>query len=319
MSSAEAVPPGLERAVREALAGAEPADQGTRADVPEPLNFRAVSGGCIANALRVSAPGRSSAFLKWAPRGDPAAATFDAEAAGLEALAASGAVRVPGVLGRLEAEDGAGLLLEWLEPVRPGAGAWRALGRSLAALHGADPPLGGPGWSADNFIGTLPQSNEPASDWAEFWWARRLQPQIEMAGAALGALAPRLDHLCEALPDLLSGIGEDGLSLLHGDLWSGNVLFTDAADTGSAGDDCEGALIDPSVYVGHREVDLAMAELFGGFPPAFFEGYEGERPTLPGYADRRPVYQLYHLLVHVNLFGAGYLPGTARALEQIGA
>ncbi|MEN8375702.1 MAG: fructosamine kinase family protein [Gemmatimonadota bacterium] len=324
MSSAQAVPPGLERAVLAALAGAEP-EGDSPAGGSSNLDCRAVSGGCIANALRVSGPGKSSAFLKWAPPRDPAAQTFQAEADGLRALASTGAVRVPRVLGLPAAGDGMGLLLEWLEPTPAKRSSWRELGAAVAALHSAPVEVPGPGWPAHNFIGLLPQSNDDAGDWPEFWWTRRLAPQIELAAGTLGGLLPRLERLRDALPDLLAGAREEGLSLLHGDLWSGNVVFAregvgvrePVASRVEPADAPIGALIDPSVYAGHREVDLAMAELFGGFPPAFFEGYQKERPTLPDYPARRPIYQLYYLLVHVNLFGGGYLAGVRNVLGQL--
>lgn len=290
--------------------------------------YRAVSGGCIANALRVDDAGGPRAFLKWSPADDPASATFRAEREGLAALAEAGVVRVPRVLGLLETPAATGLLLEWLDPAAPAPGAWRALGSRLARLHRA-PAAAEAGWPADNYIGPLPQANAPAGSWAGFWRSRRLLPQVERAAGTLGSLAARVDALADRLPELLEGAEEDGLSLLHGDLWSGNVHFTPAALAGRSEDgdrvaadvqfaDPEAALIDPSVYVGHREVDLAMATLFGGFPRPFDQGYRAEWPLAGGWARRRPVYQLYYLLVHVNLFGASYLQGVARALERVG-
>jgi protein-ribulosamine 3-kinase len=277
------------------------------------VGYVAVSGGCIAHAVRVDGPDGPLAFLKWSPAGDPAAATYPAEQAGLAALASSHAVKVPRVLGRLAEEGAAGLLLEWLPPAASSDEGWRRFGRSLARLHAARPGVR-PGWPDDNALGPLPQSNAPAEGWGDFWWRRRLLPQIDLAASHLGALTERLHALAEHLPALLDEAFEaDGASLLHGDLWSGNVHWTAGADGPRA------ALIDPSTYYGHREVDLAMAALFGGFPAPFWEGYEDERPLRPGPARRRPAYQLYYLLAHVNLFGASYLARTAEAVAALEA
>ena len=291
-------------------------------------SYRRVSGGCIAHAARVDGPDGPLAFLKWSPAGDPAAATYEAEEAGLGGLAGAGAVRVPRVLARLAAADAGGLLLEWLPPRRADRAAWTRFGRALARLHrpladdrsrGVDPGATA-GWDADNFIGPLPQENAPADGWGDFWWRRRLLPQLRRGRAAPGslgecvaALEARLKPLAGPLAAALGEAAEaDGIALLHGDLWSGNVHFTQDGRGG-----IEAALIDPSVYRGHREVDLAMAALFGGFPDAFLDAYEAEAPLLRGAESRRPAYQLYYLLVHVNLFGESYLAGTERAVDAL--
>lgn len=274
---------------------------------------RPVGGGCITPALRLELPGGPS-FLKYAER--PAAGVFPAEARGLDALrrAAGDGLRVPAVRESFcpEAEGAPGepgwILMEWIEPGARGPGCDERLGRGLAALHRA--AEGRWGWEEDNFIGSLPQPNAAAPTWAEFWRDRRLEPQLRRsrdAGHAPGG-ARDWERLLARLPDLLAPAGEDGPSLLHGDLWSGNVLAS------SAGEPC---LVDPAAYRGHREVDLAMADLFGGFPPRFHAAYREAWPLLPGYREgRRPVYQLYYLLVHVNLFGGGYVAGTRAALHE---
>jgi protein-ribulosamine 3-kinase len=267
-----------------------------------------VGGGCISPTARVRTGSGSSYFLKWSGPDLPDG-LLPAEARGLEALAAAGAVRVPAVVAT--GRDAPWLLLEWLEPGAPDPGAWRRLGADLARLHGTR----GPGFGSEhpNFIGSIPQSNDPSDDWAEFWMERRLEPRLRQA-LEDGQLGPedrrRFRRLGERLPDLLGPAAEDGPSLLHGDLWSGNVHMLE---------DGSPAVIDPSVYYGHREVDLAMADLFGGFGPGFRDAYEEAWPLAPGYAPtRRAVYQLYYLLVHVNLFGGGYVSGTRRALTDAG-
>lgn len=261
-----------------------------------------VSGGCISEAFRVDLAA-GSIFLKHNPDAPPE--MFAAEADGLRALraAADGALRIPDVL----AVDGAWIALEWLEPGPRGPGFGERLGRGLAALHRAGG--GGWGWDRANFIAVLPQDNRPTETWAEFWAERRLRPQLEMARAAgrgAGSSAD-WDRLIARLPALLAPAEEDGPSLLHGDLWGGNVLS-------AAG---EPALIDPAAYRGHREADLAMTELFGGFDVRFHAAYGEAWPLLPGFREvRRDLYQLYHLLAHVNVFGGTYGAQTAAMLRR---
>jgi protein-ribulosamine 3-kinase len=258
-----------------------------------------VGGGCISPAWRVRLLDGRELFVKAAPA-DASADLLESEAGSLRRLAAAGAIRIPAVL----AEGRGWLALEWLAPGRPTQASWRELGRGLARLHRTQGP--GFGWDRDNFIGSLPQRNGEAASWAEFWARYRLRPQLQRAGSRLSSRAMAdFEMLLRKLPELLQAGAEDGPSLLHGDLWSGNVLMTASGP----------ALVDPSSYYGHREVDLAMAELFGGFPAAFHEAYAAEWPLLPGASVRRPVYQLYYLLVHVNLFGGSYVAGTEAALQ----
>ncbi len=266
-----------------------------------------VGGGCVSPTARVESESGDVAFLKWA---DGASRMFAAEAEALEALAAAGAVRVPEVLGSA-AEAPAWLLLEWMEPGDGGAAAWRRLGAGLAALHRATAEAWG--WPADNFIGSLPQENGWMARWPAFWRERRLLPQLRRAyasghfsGADRRAFAALLDRLDGLLGEAAAA---DGPSLLHGDLWGGNVHMTTDAP----------ALVDPSIYYGHREVDLAMSELFGGFRAEFHAAYREAWPLRPGYVEaRRAVYQLYYLLVHVNLFGGSYVAGARAAVARVG-
>jgi len=163
-----------------------------------------------------------------------------------------------------------------------GSGDSVALARMLAKLHRQTGPRYG--WHRDGYIGLSPQANAWADDWSEFWWSRRLAPQLARAGL-------RAEFLRHALKG-----HRPAPSLLHGDLWSGNAGFIDDGPV----------LFDPAVYYGDREADLAMSELFGGFAPEFYAAYEQELPLDEGYAWRKPLYNLYHLLNHLNLFGAGY-------------
>lgn len=268
-----------------------------------------VGGGCISPALRVESEAGDVAFLKWGT-GDVPSAMFRAEATSLQAMRTSGTVRVPQVLAVGDVGPG-WILLEWLPPGSAGPGTWEELGRALARMHMVRAERFG--WREDNFIGSLPQENAWAAEWPDFWRARRLEPQLRRAyagGHFAGGHRRRFELLLDRLPELLAPAAEDGASLVHGDLWGGNVHVT--ADGAPA-------LIDPAAYHGHREVDLAMSELFGGFGRGFYRAYDEVWPLADGYAPvRRAIYQLYYLLVHVNLFGGGYASQTLSALSEAG-
>ncbi len=229
---------------------------------------------------------------------------FRAEAAALEALDRCDGLRVPAVVAVGHGAGRAFLVLEHIELRSLDGRSGQALGQGLASLH----RLTGErhGWWRDNTIGTTHQDNTPDSDWRAFWRERRLRPQLALAArnGAGGRLADLGERLIAALPDILDG--HDPMpSLLHGDLWSGNA----AADPAG-----RPVVFDPASYHGDRETDLAMAELFGGFPEAFHRAYREVWPLDPGYRLRRGLYQLYHVLNHYNLFGGGYL---ARSLDLI--
>ena len=267
-----------------------------------------VSGGSIAHAVRLVAGGRAL-FVKW---GDAdVASTFPAEAEGLEALrAAESPLRVPEVVARRppDGEVPGFLLMDWMDAGRRSRGFWERFGQGLADLHRHTAPRYG--FATDNFIGRLPQRNGWMPTWPAFFRRCRLEPQVAMARER-GRWRPEWDaglsRLLGSLRDLLPERPEP--SLLHGDLWSGNYLVT---VDGSA------ALIDPAVYYGHREAELAYTELFGGFEPAFYEAYREAWPLEPGYEERREVYNLYHLLNHLNHFGGGYAHDVARVLKAYG-
>jgi len=264
---------------------------------------RGLSGGDINEAQAVTLEDGREIFVK--TNRQPPAGMFAAEASGLEWLAQAGALRVPAVL----AADERFLALELIRPGKPRSSFDEELGRGLAELHRATPERFG--LDHDNFIGRLPQSNRPAATpgWAAFYRERRLEPQLRAAGSA-GLIPPELrrdfDRLFDRLEQLVGP--EEPPARLHGDLWGGNLMC-----------DGEGApcLIDPAVYGGHREMDLAMMRLFGGFRTATFAAYGEAYPPAPGHGERVALYQLYPLLVHVNLFGGSYVASVAAALASL--
>ncbi len=260
-----------------------------------------LGGGSINDAAEVSLSDGTRVFVKTHP--NPPRGMFAAEARGLRWLEEAAAIRVPRVLALSDAEP-AFLALELLSPSRRRARFDEELGRSLAALHAFGAPCFG--LDHDNFIGRLAQSNTPANDWPTFYWHSRLEPQLRLA-ADQGLIGERtrsgFDALRDALPELVGPAERP--SRLHGDLWGGNLHVDER------GAPC---VIDPAVYGGHREMDLAMMRLFGGFGERVFAAYDEAMPLSAG-ADRRvPLYQLYPLLVHVNLFGSSYLSSVERAL-----
>ena len=263
-----------------------------------------VSGGSIASAYRVeSATG--PLFLKLGPKAQ--LPMFEAEADGLAALEEAGHLRVPRELGFGESSNTAYLLLTWLSLRPPGVHTQAALGKGLAQQHRV---LGSThGWRRDNFIGATPQLNGPENHWLDFLRKRRFDPQLELAlrNGFGGALQDRGQALLNNLEDLFDLMPAP--SLLHGDLWGGNW-----------GADEQGApwVFDPAVYYGDRETDLAMTRLFGGFGADFYRAYQQEWPLPTGWQRRQALYQLYHVLNHLNLFGAGYLGHAGQLLDELG-
>lgn len=230
---------------------------------------------------------------------------LEAEAAALRELIATHSVRAPQPLCSGTAAGQAFLVLEYLD--LRGSGDAARLGEQLAALHRVPQPQFG--WAHDNWIGSTPQPNGWQHDWVAFWRDRRLGFQLRLA--AKNGYGGALQRDGEALLSRLDGFF-DGYtpapSLLHGDLWGGNHGYL--AD-GSP------VVFDPAVYAGDRECDLAMSELFGGFAPAFYAAYREAWPLDSGYAVRRTLYNLYHILNHVNMFGGGYAAQAQRMLAQL--
>lgn len=261
-------------------------------------SVRAVSGGDINEAVLIVLKDGRRIFLKENSRAN--SGFFEAERTGLAAIQQTHAIRVPEVLGTGTLEERSYLMMEYLEAAPAKKDYWEHFGRELAGMHQAAAsgwtPGGTFGFTEDNYIGAGRQKNDVTDHWIPFFRELRLEAQLRKASYYFSpedrrAMQSVLDHLDEYLVEPAYP------SLLHGDLWSGNFV---------TGPDGYAWLIDPAVYVGHAEADLAMTELFGGFAPAFYGAYEEAGPLLPGYADRRDLYNLYHLLNHLNLFGRSY-------------
>ncbi len=267
------------------------------------VSVRRLGGGDVNEAFAVVLGDGRRLFVKTQQR--PPADLFAREAEGLAWLDAAGALRVPRVID-IGAAEPAYLALEYIETGSPGPAHDEALGRGLAALHAAGAPAFG--FARGNFIGPIPQDNRPCESWAQFYAERRLLPLLRRAidaGRAPGAWTARVERLCTRLPRL-AGAAEPP-ARLHGDLWSGNVLTDERGLP---------VLIDPAVYGGHREVDLAMLRLFGSPSPRVFAAYDEAFPLAPDSAGRVALYQLYPLLVHVHLFGGGYAASFDAALRR---
>jgi fructosamine-3-kinase len=262
---------------------------------------RPVSGGDISAAWRLdSAAG--SVFLKTGPASSYE--MFAAEAEGLAELSQANAVRVPAVIAFGEQRGSAFVALEWLRFESIDRVSERRLGEQLAALHRTTKPRYG--WHRDNTIGLTRQNNAWSDSWVDFYREHRLRYQLELAASNgfAGALQTEGAQLLKRLPVFFEHYTPVA-SLLHGDLWGGNWAS------------CAGqpVIFDPAVYYGDRETDLAMTRLFGGFGKAFYAAYESSWPLQPGHQQRSDLYQLYHVLNHLNLFGSAYL-GRALALIE---
>jgi fructosamine-3-kinase len=266
----------------------------SRAATPRPIG-----GGDISAAWRFDT-GHRDVFLKTGPASS--VEMFSAEAEGLAEIAKTNTVRVPEVLAVGMTTDAAFLALEWLSFERPGKHIEQQLGERLAMMHRTVEDRFG--WYRNNTIGLTPQHNNWSGDWIAFFREHRLGYQLRLAAnnGFTGKLQTNGARLLKRLPVFFEGYTPPP-SLLHGDLWGGNW-------SGAGG---EPVIFDPAVYYGDRETDLAMTKLFGGFGQPFYEAYETAWPLQAGSRERQHLYQLYHVLNHLNLFGSGYL-GRALAL-----
>jgi protein-ribulosamine 3-kinase len=269
----------------------------------QPESPRTVSGGCI-NTAYVLGDGRQTWFVKTnrADRLD----MFEAEADGLDALAATQTMATPRALCSGTCDGIAYLVVEYLAMGRNGPDGWHQAGQRLAAMHRHTEQRFG--WHRSNTIGATPQHNDWTGNWTQFWRDRRLGFQLEEA--ARNGHSGRLQRLGDQLRSRLDVLidHQPAASLLHGDLWSGNLAFTRAG---------EPVIYDPATYFGDREADLAMTELFGGFDAEFYAAYFDAWPVDDGYRVRKTLYNLYHILNHLNLFGGGYGSQAERMIEQL--
>lgn len=270
-----------------------------------------ISGGDINEAYGLTLTGGSRIFMKTNAKEN--LSFFTAEAAGLAAIAGTAAIGTPRILGTGTDEGRGGysfLLLEFISGQSRSRDYWENFAVQLATMHRVPTaglvPDGKYGFGSDNYIGRRRQINRAHESWIGFFRECRLEPQFQAVARYFDRedqkrIGRFLDHLDEIL------VEPEYPSLLHGDLWSGNVIV---------GNDGSAWLIDPAVYVGHAEADLAMTELFGGFPPVFYDTYQKAAPLQPGYERRRDIYNLYHLLNHLNMFGRMYLPEVKHILGR---
>ena len=257
----------------------------------EVTQSHSVSGGCINQGYHLI--GGDRAFFVKVNQADRVA-MFEAEAEGLREMDGTRTIRVPRPICWGKTENSGYLVLEWLDLGRGNRNAWESMGRQLADLH-RNISQKGFGWQHQNTIGSTAQINPWTQAWIDFWVEHRLGYQFHLAQRR-GGHFPKQKQLMAAIPQLLSHHNPQP-SLVHGDLWSGNVAVVRSG---------EPIIFDPATYYGDREVDLAMTELFGGFPAEFYRAYQQVFPLPDGYKQRKTLYNLYHILNHFNLFGGGY-------------
>ena len=269
---------------------------------------QSVGGGCINRAEVVTLSDGRRFFVKSNP--NPRPGMFPCEAEGLAALAAPGAIRVPRPIATGGEQPGGvpWIVMEYIPTGRPGPDFSERFGRQFAALHRAT-VHNRCGFHRDNYLGATPQENAWSDDWVGFWRQRRFGFQLRLGqetGQFDAELSHRLERVMERLPELI-GLPEEPACLLHGDLWGGNYLADDRG---------EPVLIDPAVYYGRREADLAMTLLFGGFDGRFYSAYHEAWPLADGSEARLEIYKLYHLLNHLNHFGQSYRGGCMSILKR---
>ena len=269
------------------------------------VSSRPCSGGCIHKAEILTLADGREFFVK---SGKGVRQMYEQEAVGLEALFDSDSIRVPKIVALVSSAGVDQLVLECVVTGKPKSGFFEQFGRDLAKLHKCSSGQGF-GWPDDNWIGSTPQENSWRSDWPDFFTENRLRPQLKLA-VDNGLSTPQLSKLgtrvIDKVPQLLSGTQEPP-ALLHGDLWSGNFMCDGEGRT---------VIFDPAAYFGHREMEFAMTKLFGGFTEAFYQAYEEVWKLPEGWQERVDLYQLYHLLNHLNLFGTSYLEQCLRGLKR---
>ena len=266
--------------------------------------IQSVSGGDISEAYLMET--ETERFFCKINHGENGYELFKAEKIGLQAIAQSKTISVPNILLCEPLEKGGFLVMDYIEPKRPTETDFELLGHQLAALH-HNTTQDEFGFSSDNYIGNLEQSNSNHTQWAEFYVQERLAPQLQLAkdtGRLNDNEIPSGNQLLTTCKNLFP---DTKPSLLHGDLWSGNYLISENGTP---------YLIDPAVYYGHHEVDIAMTRLFGGFGASFYNAYQEHFAPLGNEKERTDIYQLYYLLVHLNLFGNSYKASVTEILRR---
>lgn len=265
-------------------------------------NQRSVSGGCINQGYSLVG-GNITYFVKINQASQ--VGMFAAEALALKQMSATQTIRVPQPICWGMAEKASYIVLEWMEFGRGTNQSWEEMGRKLGAMHhhlGADKF----GWEQNNTIGSTSQMNTWSDSWADFFAEHRIGYQLKLARRR-GGNFPEYTQVVEIVRELLTD-RKPQPSLVHGDLWSGNVAVTQKG---------EPVILDPATYYGDHEVDLAMTELFGGFSGIFYRGYNEVFPVDKGYQKRKTIYNLYHILNHFNLFGGGYGTQANQMIQKI--
>lgn len=265
-------------------------------------NASNLGGGDINSAALIQSDNKKY-FVKW-NNADAYPEMFEKEAKGLKLLAEPNIIKVPKVIGNSEVDNISYLILEYLEPAAKIGNFFEDFGKKLAQLHKQSNSYFG--LDHNNYIGSLPQINSKCESWAEFFVINRMEFQIKMArdsGLMDKSISNKFNKLFGKIENIFP---EEKPALAHGDLWGGNYLATKYG----------AAIIDPAVYYGHREMDLGMSKLFGGFDGAFYESYNKEFPLEKGWQERLDICNLYPLMVHVNLFGSSYLHQIGRILSR---
>ena len=267
-------------------------------------NLTSVGGGSINTAYQLTANNQSYFIKLNLPS---LVAMFEAEALGLEEMRALKCIRIPEVICFGETEEHSFIVLEYIELGSLRGQASKRLGVQLAQLHHHVQPFFG--WHIENTIGSTPQHNAQSHDWLNFWQQQRLAKQLMFArnNGFTGRIQERGQQLIAQLSVFFDNYSPEP-ALLHGDLWSGNAASDPQGNP---------VIFDPACYYGDRETDIAMTELFGGFGQDFYAAYQAEYPLDSGYKTRKTLYNLYHILNHLNLFGGGYLSQSENMIEQL--
>jgi fructosamine-3-kinase len=265
-------------------------------------NTKPISGGCINQGYQVNSLDKTY-FVKLNDASQ--VEMFAAEALGLQQIKATQTITVPQPICWGTADNSSYIVLQWLDLGTSSNSSWTMLGQQLAAMHRAVTNHGF-GWSRNNTIGSTPQINSWMDNWADFFAEQRIGYQLKLAQRRGGSF-PETNRVVDGVREQLAD-WQPQASLLHGDLWSGNAAISrDGAPI----------IFDPATYYGDRETDLAMTELFGGFPPAFYQGYNEAWSLDRGYSNRKSIYNLYHVLNHFNLFGGGYANQAKTIIQKL--